>query len=54
MGAVTGFEGLAGRGDVVGVLEQVGVDAEGDVGVGVPELPADEHDVEVRLMSVEA
>ena len=31
---------------VVGALEQVGVDLEGDAGFGVPELAADEDDVE--------
>jgi hypothetical protein len=37
---------LAGGGRVFGVLEEVGVDAAGDVGIGVAEWAADEGDVE--------
>jgi hypothetical protein len=40
------LEGVTGDGDVVGVLEEVGVDAKGDVGAGVAESAGDEHDVE--------
>ena len=45
-GLGTGFEGLAGGCGVVGLLEEVGVNAEGDVGVGVSQLSGDEDDVE--------
>jgi hypothetical protein len=43
---VAGFDGVAGGGGVVGSVEEVGVDAEGGVGVRVAELPGDEDDVE--------
>jgi hypothetical protein len=40
------LEGGAGGVAVVGLRVEVGVGAEGDVGVGVAELPRDEHHVE--------
>ena len=46
--------GVTGSGDVVGVLEEVGVDTEGDVGVDVAELAGREHDVESWLIRAEA
>jgi hypothetical protein len=43
---VAGFERVAGGGGVVGAGVEVGVDAEGDVRVGVAELAADIDDVQ--------
>jgi hypothetical protein len=45
-GRVAGVERGACGGGVVCAFEQVGVDLEGDAGVGVAELAADEGDVE--------